>query len=117
MAYGLGEVVSIDKQEINTQVFAKDGETIVLGGVFHDTITKSLDKVPLLGDIPGIKHLFSKESDRHQKRELVIFVTPHILHPGETLENLKNKQSTAKKNNSPRKSKAAQNAPKNTITR
>lgn len=87
VAYGQGnEVVSIDKQEINTQVFAKDGETIVLGGVFHDTITKGIDKVPLLGDIPGIKHLFSKESERHQKRELVIFVTPHILKQGERME-------------------------------
>ena len=52
--------------------FCQDGETIVLGGVFHDTITKGVDKVPLLGDIPGIKRLFSKESERHQKRELVI---------------------------------------------
>lgn len=86
VAYGQNEVVSIDKQEINTQVFAKDGETIVLGGVFHDTITKGIDKVPLLGDIPGIKHLFSKESERHQKRELVIFVTPHILKQGERME-------------------------------
>ena len=86
MAYGQNEVVSIDKQEINTQVFAKDGETIVLGGVFHDTITKGVDKVPLLGDIPGIKRLFSKESERHQKRELVIFVTPHILKQGERME-------------------------------
>jgi len=80
VAYGQNEVVSIDKQEINTQVFAKDGETIVLGGVFHDTITKGVDKVPLLGDIPGIKRLFSKES------ELVIFVTPHILKQGERME-------------------------------
>lgn len=91
VAYGLNEVVSIDKQEINTQVFAKDGETIVLGGVFHDTITKGEDKVPVLGDIPGIKRLFSKESERHQKRELVIFVTPHILKQGETLDDLKKK--------------------------
>ncbi|MBN6066018.1 type IV pilus secretin PilQ [Aggregatibacter actinomycetemcomitans] len=95
VAYGLGEVVSIDKQEINTQVFAKDGETIVLGGVFHDTITKGTDKVPVLGDIPGIKHLFSKESERHQKRELVIFVTPHILRQGETLDAFKQKRAGA----------------------
>ncbi|OOF84992.1 type IV pilus secretin PilQ [Rodentibacter ratti] len=85
------EIVSIDKQEINTQVFAKDGETIVLGGVFHDTITKGIDKVPVLGDIPLIKRLFSKESERHQKRELVIFVTPRILKQGERLEGLKQK--------------------------
>lgn len=65
VAYGQNEVVSIDKQEINTQVLPKM-ETIVLGGVFHDTITKSEDKVPLLGDIPVIKRLFSKESERHQ---------------------------------------------------
>ena len=89
VSYGLGEVVSIDKQEINTQVFAKDGETIVLGGVFHDTITKGVDKVRLLGDIPGIKRLFSKESERHQKRELVIFVTPHILRQWAFPESLK----------------------------
>jgi len=71
--------------------------------------------VPLLGDIPGIKHLFSKESDRHQKRELVIFVTPHILRPGETLENLKGKQSTERKNKNKEKSKTAQNTSKKTI--
>lgn len=85
------EIVSIDKQEINTQVFARDGETIVLGGVFNDTITKGIDKVPVLGDIPLVKRLFSKESERHQKRELVIFVTPRILKQGESLEGLKQK--------------------------
>lgn len=85
---GEGEIILIDKQEINTQVFAKDGETIVLGGVFHDTITKGLDKVPVLGDIPGIKRLFSHESEHHQKRELVIFVTPHILKQGQSLQQL-----------------------------
>ena len=98
VSYGLGEVVSIDKQEINTQVFAKDGETIVLGGVFHDTITKGVDKVPLLGDIPGIKRLFSKESERHQKRELVIFVTPHILRQGSFPESLKKSSQVTPQN-------------------
>ncbi|HDR1022010.1 TPA: type IV pilus secretin PilQ [Pasteurella multocida] len=79
VAYGSGEIVSIDKQEINTQVVAKDGETIVLGGVFHDSMTKGVDKVPVLGNVPVIKHLFRKQNERHQKRELVIFVTPRIL--------------------------------------
>lgn len=96
VAYGLGEVVSIDKQEINTQVFAKDGETIVLGGVFHDTITKGESKVPILGDIPVIKHLFKNESERHQKRELVIFVTPHILKPGQNLDQVTQQKSSPK---------------------
>ncbi|OOF49691.1 secretin [Rodentibacter genomosp. 1] len=96
LSYGQqnNEVVSIDKQEINTQVFAKDGETIVLGGVFHDTITKGVDKVPVLGDIPLVKRLFSKETERHQKRELVIFVTPRILKQGGSLQGIKPKTET-----------------------
>ncbi|OOR97108.1 pilus modification protein PilQ [Canicola haemoglobinophilus] len=89
ITYGQNEMVSIDKQEINTQVFAQDGETIVLGGVFHDTITKGVDKVPLLGDIPVLKRLFSRESERHQKRELVIFVTPRIIRAGQNHDVIK----------------------------
>ncbi|WP_032092488.1 type IV pilus secretin PilQ [Necropsobacter rosorum] len=96
ITYGHSEVVSIDKQEINTQVFAHNGETIVLGGVFHDTVTKGTDKVPLLGDIPLVKRLFSKESERHQKRELVIFVTPHILQPGQPPDNFIAEKNSAK---------------------
>lgn len=97
VSYGeSSEVVSIDKQEIQTQVFAKDGETIVLGGVFHDALTKGTNKVPMLGDIPWLGKLFSNESERHQKRELVIFVTPHILKNGETLEQLQKKEGLQK---------------------
>lgn len=84
VSYGKGEVVAIEKQEINTQVFATTGETIVLGGIFHDTVSQSVDKVPLLGDIPLMKHLFQRKGERHQKRELVIFVTPHIIKGGES---------------------------------
>lgn len=81
VSYGNQQLTTIDKQEIQTQVLARHGETIVLGGVFHDTRVDGQDKVPLLGDIPIIKHLFSKDSQRHTKRELVIFVTPYITNP------------------------------------
>ncbi|PJG84734.1 type IV pilus secretin PilQ [Conservatibacter flavescens] len=93
---GVGEMTTIDKQEINTQVFARDGETIVLGGVFHDTLIKGVDKVPLLGDIPVVKRLFSKETEKYQKRELVIFVTPHILKRGQTLTQLQQEKNNKK---------------------
>ncbi|MBE2895499.1 type IV pilus secretin PilQ [Pasteurellaceae bacterium HPA106] len=79
IAYGENQLTTIDKQEIQTQVATQNGETIVLGGVFHDTISDHQDKVPLLGDVPGIKHLFARENKRHSKRELVIFVTPHLV--------------------------------------
>lgn len=73
------ELVTIDKQEINTQVFAKHGETIVLGGIFQHLVAKGEDKVPVLGSIPVIKRLFSQSRDKIAKRELVIFVTPYII--------------------------------------
>ncbi|WGE84651.1 type IV pilus secretin PilQ [Actinobacillus equuli] len=72
-------LVTIDKQELNTQVFAKHGETIVLGGIFQHLTAKGEDRMPILGSIPVIKKLFSHSSDRSSKRELVIFVTPYIV--------------------------------------
>lgn len=72
-------LITIDKQEINTQVFAKHGETIVLGGIFQHLISKGEDRVPILGSIPVIKTLFSQSRDKIAKRELVIFVTPYII--------------------------------------
>ncbi|KAE9540426.1 type IV pilus secretin PilQ [Ursidibacter maritimus] len=90
---GFSALTTIDKQELKTQVFAKDGETIVLGGVFQHLITKGEDKVPVLGSIPVLKHLFSQSRDKISKRELVIFVTPHIIKsPPIQLDNKKSKQ-------------------------
>lgn len=91
--YGSGQVVTIDKQEVQSQVMVKDGETVVLGGIFHDLMNKGTNKVPLLGDIPGLGKLFSGQMERHQKRELVIFITPRIIHnAAETLENYRKKK-------------------------
>ncbi|WP_150539145.1 type IV pilus secretin PilQ [Actinobacillus vicugnae] len=72
-------LVTIDKQELNTQVLAKHGETIVLGGIFQHLSTKGEERVPILGSIPVIKKLFSHSSDKISKRELIIFVTPYIV--------------------------------------
>ncbi|VEI46699.1 type II secretory protein [Actinobacillus equuli] len=49
-------LVTIDKQELNTQVFAKHGETIVLGGIFQHLTAKGEDRVPILGSIPVLKN-------------------------------------------------------------
>lgn len=76
---GVNAYTTINKQELRTQVFAKSGETIVLGGVFQHILAKGEDKVPVLGSIPVLKHLFSQSRDKISKRELVIFVTPYII--------------------------------------
>lgn len=76
---GVSGLTTIDKQELRTQVFAKHGETIVLGGVFQHLKSKGEDKVPILGSIPVVKQLFSQSRNKISKRELVIFVTPYIV--------------------------------------
>ena len=68
-----------NKREIKTTVLADDGETIVLGGLTRDDYTVNKSKVPLLGDIPYLGRLFSSESERRVKRNLLVFLRPRIL--------------------------------------
>ncbi|WP_051986538.1 type IV pilus secretin PilQ [Pseudidiomarina atlantica] len=74
-----GPAVSIDTQEIGTQVLVENGETIVLGGIYQQQILNDITKVPVLGDIPYVGVLFRNDSQIHEKRELLIFVTPRIV--------------------------------------
>lgn len=67
------------KREIKTTVLADDGETIVLGGLMKDDLQINRSKVPLLGDIPLLGRLFSSESERRIKRNLLVFLRPKIL--------------------------------------
>lgn len=89
--------VSIDKQELNSQVFAKHGETIVLGGIFQHLKSKDNDKVPVLGSIPVLKHLFSYKKDQIIKRELVIFVTPYIVKSSDMAVDMKKSKPKERK--------------------
>ncbi|MBD3656692.1 MULTISPECIES: type II secretion system secretin GspD [Marinobacter] len=68
-----------NKREIKTTVLADDGETIVLGGLIKDDYQVSKSKVPLLGDIPVLGRLFSSESERRVKRNLLVFLRPTIM--------------------------------------
>jgi type IV pilus assembly protein PilQ len=74
-----GPAVAIDTQEISTQVLVENGETVVLGGIFQQTNTDDVSKVPLIGDLPVVGALFRNTSTVYQKRELLIFVTPKIM--------------------------------------
>jgi type IV pilus assembly protein PilQ len=72
-------IPAIDTREIATQVLVDNGQTVVLGGVFEQTSNNTTDKVPLLGDIPGVGRLFQRRTNSNIKRELLIFVTPQIV--------------------------------------
>lgn len=76
---GAGEALTIDKQEIKTQITVKNGETLVLGGIFQWHSGKTADKVPGLGDAPLLGGLFRQSGAQQKKRELVIFITPTLI--------------------------------------
>ncbi len=72
-------VPSINTREINTQVLVENGETVVLGGIYEQTRSHEVSKVPLLGDLPVLGALFRSTRNVDDKVELLIFVTPKIL--------------------------------------
>ena len=74
-----GLVPSIDTTELTTQVLVGNGETVVLGGVFRNEETQQIQKVPVLGDLPGVGTLFRSTANTNKKVETLIFITPRIL--------------------------------------
>ena len=74
-----GLVPSIDTTELTTQVLVGNGETVVLGGVFKNEETIQVQKVPLLGDMPGLGSMFRSTATTNKKVETLIFITPRIL--------------------------------------
>ena len=74
-----GEALAIDKQEIETLVEVRSGETLALGGIFSQKNKTARDSVPLLGDIPVLGRLFRRDRKDNERRELVVFITPRIL--------------------------------------
>lgn len=72
-------VPPIKKNEVNAKVLISDGETIVIGGVFSNTQSKVVDKVPFLGDVPYLGRLFRRDVVSESKSELLVFLTPRIM--------------------------------------
>lgn len=70
---------SIDRREANTQVLVRDGETMVIGGVFVDTQNNNVQGVPYMSRIPVLGWLFKNKSESVSKQELLIFLTPSIV--------------------------------------
>jgi type IV pilus assembly protein PilQ len=80
-------VPSITTREIATQVLVNDGQTVVLGGILTTTQREDDTKVPYLGDIPIIGHLFKTTDHEDDKDELMIFITPKIVREGVNVYN------------------------------
>jgi type II secretory pathway component GspD/PulD (secretin) len=69
----------VSRRTAETQVTVGDGEVAVIGGLVRDEETRNVGKIPLLGDIPILGHLFKKTVVSHTKSDLMIFIIPHIL--------------------------------------
>jgi len=78
----LNGIPQIATRDTQTVVQLQDNQTLVIGGLIQETMQHSVAKIPLLGDIPLIGKLFQNSNTSTSRNELVIVVTPHILHPG-----------------------------------
>ena len=78
-ARALHGVPPINKNEVNAKVLVNDGETIVIGGVFSNTQTKGVEKVPFLGDLAFLGRVFRRDIVSDNKAELLVFITPRIM--------------------------------------
>jgi type IV pilus assembly protein PilQ len=72
-------VPSIDTNKVTTQVLVENGGTVVIGGVYAQTESNGVNKVPFLGDIPGLGYFFRSSAKVDNKSELLVFITPKII--------------------------------------
>lgn len=75
----VNDQISTQKREIKTQAIVRDGETVVLGGIYTVNSRDDISKVPFFGDIPFVGNLFKNKAVKNDKAEMVIFLTPNIV--------------------------------------
>jgi type IV pilus assembly protein PilQ len=75
-------VPSIDTRSVKTQVLVDNGETVVLGGIYEQSTSDNIERVPFFGDLPYVGFLFKNTAKEDRKRELLVFVTPKIVKEG-----------------------------------
>lgn len=85
------------KRSAQNRVAIRDGQTIVIGGLMQDSNTKTVDKVPFLGDIPGLGLLFQHTVDKKSKTELLMFLTPHVALQPDELEGMSEQEKAGTK--------------------
>ncbi len=69
----------VNQREAQTTVSVKDGETVVLGGIINNSVSRTVSKIPFLGDLPLVGNLFRSTNATNNKTELLVFLTPHVV--------------------------------------
>jgi type IV pilus assembly protein PilQ len=70
---------SIETKQVQTEVLVDNGGTVVIGGIYQSTELNTVNKIPVLGDLPYIGFLFRQDLRQDDKNELLIFITPRVL--------------------------------------
>ncbi|ABM26513.1 type II secretion system secretin GspD [Shewanella sp. W3-18-1] len=83
-----GVDISFATRRLTTTVMADSGQIVVLGGLINEEVQESVQKVPFLGDIPVLGHLFKSSSSKKTKKNLMIFIKPTIIRDGMTMEGI-----------------------------
>jgi general secretion pathway protein D len=86
------------KRLLKNTVLAEDGKTIVLGGLISNNVTKTVSKVPILGDIPILGYLFRHDTTVDKKTNLLIFITPKIIKNADDLDEVTERSREALEN-------------------
>lgn len=86
----------VDTSNVETDVLVQDGNTIILAGLIKTTTDKNVSRMPLLGSIPLLGKLFSNVSDLNAKKELAIFLTPHVISGVDEMRRMKDEMKTRK---------------------
>ena len=84
--------ITTNKRSIDTSVLVDDGNIIVLGGLIEDTVSDTVNKVPLLGDIPVIGALFRSVGRGHKKTNLMVFLRPYVIRNAEDSSKISNER-------------------------
>ncbi|NCB39792.1 MAG: type II secretion system protein GspD [Erysipelotrichia bacterium] len=79
---------NLSNRSAETQVICKNNHTIVIGGMIKTDKSETMSKVPFLGDLPGLGRFFQKKTSKEVRTELIIFITPHIVHREANRSNL-----------------------------
>ncbi|MCF1427441.1 MAG: type II secretion system secretin GspD [Shewanella sp.] len=80
--------VTFATRRLTTTVMADSGQIVVLGGLINEEVQESVQKVPFLGDIPIIGHLFKSSSSSKKKKNLMVFIKPTIVRDGDTMQGI-----------------------------
>jgi type IV pilus assembly protein PilQ len=83
--------------ELVTNIIVKDGRTVVIGGLFRDAITKGKSQIPILGDIPLLGVLFRGTSDKNERQEVIVLLTPHIVNEPDQINGVAREEDISRK--------------------